>query len=190
MLCPPPQGWWSPPALSVPHCECWGSHPGRGGCLCPVSQQGDPVPGTLHMGKPQAAFSKLPYVSRRIRDLAVNNLHQLCQITYLTKHSHFKLHCIKSPNAELQLEWPLALSPSNWHACFHKSYPGIFLDLKMKLPGCILTPKNWEHTSCHGSGWGSVGSAFLYSNPHLSPCNVFQCPDSCSVCVPVLDSSI
>lgn len=48
-----------------------------------------------------------------------------CQITYLTKHSHFKLHCIKSPNARLQLEWPLALFPSNWHAYFHESHPGI-----------------------------------------------------------------
>lgn len=50
----------APEPTLYPSMSGGGSQPGRAGCLCLVSQEGGPVPGTLHMGKPQPAFSKLP----------------------------------------------------------------------------------------------------------------------------------
>lgn len=56
----PPELVVTPSSLCTLCVSGGGSHPGRAGCLCPVSQKGGSVPGTLHMGKPQLAFSKLP----------------------------------------------------------------------------------------------------------------------------------
>lgn len=106
-------------------------------------------PGTLRMGKLRAAFPKFLCVARRIRDVAVNNLHQLCQISYLTKRFHFRLYYIKPANARLQLEWPLALPPSNRHVCFDKSYPGIIPGSENEVAWLHFIPKELGAHSRH-----------------------------------------
>ena len=185
-------GWWGlPPWQSSLPCARSRRTGGHG---IPV-----PAPGTLRVSKPQSAFPKFCCVARRIRDGAVNNLLQLCQISCLTKRSHFKLCYIKPTNARLQPEWPLALPPSNQHVCFDKGYPGIIPGSENEVAWLHFFPQRAWSTltpSCPGSGWGSLAKPLQHSNPRISPhgqsvkiwvCCSAQMP---AVHVPVLNPSV
>lgn len=85
----------------------------------------------------------------------------------------------------------MALSPSNWHACFHENYPGIIPGSEDEVALAAFYPlRTWSThhaVALDGAPWPVH---FYTAIPSCPLASVLQCPDTCSVCVPVLNSSI